>query len=89
VVDQLAERFTWLAMSDPTQISRPTDFDSNSSSDRPSSFPRGLHNLASFYQEFNSRYFQNSFKKLGPFPFGLHNMATSYQALLQGSISPA
>jgi hypothetical protein len=97
--DQLAGRFARLAMSDPTQISWLTDFDSNSGSasetesylgsfcDRPSSFPLGLHSMDSIHQEFNLGYFQNSFKKSGPFPFGLHNMATSYQALLQGSTS--
>jgi hypothetical protein len=98
--DQLAGRFAWLAMSDPTQISRPTDFDSNSGSafeiesypvsfcDVPSSFLLGLHNMASTYQEFNSGFLQSSFKKPDPFPLGLNNVATSYQALLQGSASP-
>jgi hypothetical protein len=67
--DQLAERFMQLTMSDPTQILRPTDFDSNSGStsemesypgsfyDKPSSFLLGLHNMASVHQEFNSVYF--------------------------------
>jgi hypothetical protein len=99
VTDQLTERFARLAMSNLTQISWLTYFDSNSSSalkmesylgsfyDRPNSFSLGLHNMASVHQEFNSGYFRNAFKKSGPFPFGLHNMATSYQALLQGSTS--
>jgi hypothetical protein len=55
--NQLAGRFTQLAMSVPTQISWPTNFDSNSSFtsemesylgsfyDGPSSFPLGLHNM--------------------------------------------
>jgi hypothetical protein len=68
-IDQLIERFMRLVMSDPTQISQPTDFDSSSGStfemgsysgsfcDGPSSFPLGLHNMASVHQEFNSGYF--------------------------------
>jgi hypothetical protein len=98
--DQLAGRFTWLAMSDLTQISRPTDFDFNSGStsemesypgsfcDVPSSFPLGIHNMVSIFQEFNLGFLQSSFKKPDPFPLGLNSMATSYQALLQGSTSP-
>jgi hypothetical protein len=94
MTDQLAKRFVRLAMSDPTQISRPTDFDSNSGSasemesylsslcDVPSSFPLGLHNMASTYREFNSGFLQSSFKKPDPLPLGLNNVATSYQALL-------
>jgi hypothetical protein len=66
--DQLAGRFTRLAMSDPTQISRPTDFDSNSGStfemgsylgsfyNVPSAFPLGLRNMTSINQEFNLRF---------------------------------
>ena len=60
--DQLARRFTQLAMSDPTQISRLCASDSNSgstsekksypsSSEKPSSFPMGLKNAALAYQE--------------------------------------
>jgi hypothetical protein len=61
MTDQLTRRFARLAMSDPTQISWPTDFDSNSGSasemesylgsfyDVSSSFPLGLHNMASTY----------------------------------------
>jgi hypothetical protein len=98
--DQLARGFTRLVMSDPTQISWPTNFDSNSGSasemesypgsfcDVSSSFPLGLHNMASTYQEFNLGFLQSSFQKPDPFPLGLNNMATSYQALLQGSTSP-
>jgi hypothetical protein len=100
VTDQLAGRFTRLTMFDPTQISWPTDFDSNLGSafemesylgsfcDVLSSFLLGLHNIASIYQEFNSGFLQSSFKKPDPFSLGLNNVATSYQALLQGSTSP-
>jgi hypothetical protein len=98
--DQLAGRFAWLTMSDPTQISWPTDFDSNSGSasemesylgsfcDVPSSFSLGLHNMASTYQEFNSGFLHSCFRKPDPFQLGLNNVATSYQALLQGSTNP-
>ena len=59
--DQLARRFAQLAMSDPTQISRLCASDSNlgsasemesypSSSEKPSSFPMGLKNVALAYQ---------------------------------------
>jgi hypothetical protein len=55
---KLAGRFARLTMSDPTQISQPTNFDSNSGfasemesypgsfCDRPSPFLLGLHNMA-------------------------------------------
>ena len=48
----------------------------------------GLKNAALAYQEYNSEYTQNLFKKPDPFPFGLHNMATSYQARLGGVLDP-
>ena len=65
--DQLAERFAQLVMSDPTQILRLCASDSNSgfasemesypsSFEKPSSFPAGLQNTASAYQENNSEY---------------------------------
>ena len=40
----------------------------------------GLKNAALTYQEYNSEYTQNLFKKSDPFPLGFHNMATSNQA---------
>ena len=90
MTDQIAERLTWLVMSDPTQVSRLCASDPNSGSaseiesdpssfGKPSSFPMGLKNVALTYQEYNSEYTQNLFKKSEPFPLGLHNMATSYQ----------
>jgi hypothetical protein len=42
----------------------------------------------STYQEFNSGFLQNFFKKPDPFSIGLNNMVVSYQALLHGSTSP-
>ena len=96
--DQLAGRFPQLVMSDPTQILWLCASDSNSGSasemesypssfEKPSSFPVGLQNAASAYQEYNSEYTQSLFKKSGPLPFGLHNMATSYQTRPKGSIN--
>ena len=90
-IDQLTRRFAQLVMSYPTQISRLCASDSNSGSasemesdpssfEDPSSFPMGLQNAVSAYQEYNSENTQNLFKKSDLFPFGLHNMARSYQA---------
>ena len=98
-IDQLAGRFAQLVMSDPTQISRICASDSKSGSasemesypssfEKPSSFPTGLRNVASAYQENNLEYTQSLFRKLGPFLFGLHNLATSYQAQLEKSLDP-
>ena len=86
-------------MSDSTQVSRLGASDSNSGSaseteyypssfEKPSSFPMGLQNAASAYQEYNSENTQNLFKKLDPFPFGLHNMAKSYQAWPEEPLDP-
>ena len=97
--DQLIGRFTQLAMFDSTQISRFCASDLNSgsaskmesypsSSEKPSSFPMGLKNVALAYQEYNSEYNQSLLKKSGLFPFGLHNTATSYQARPEGSPNP-
>ena len=99
MTDQLAKRFTQLVMSDPTHISRLCASDSNSGSasemesypssfEKPSSFPVGLQNTASTYQEYNSEYTQSLFKKSDPFLFRLQNMAKSYQAWLEGSLDP-
>ena len=95
-IDRLAARFTQLAISDPTQISRLHASDSNSSSasetescpssfGKPSSFPTKLWNTTSTYQEYYLEYTQ---KKSGPLLFGLHNMATSYQTWPEGSTNP-
>ena len=97
--DQLTGRFARLVMSNPTQISRLCASDSNSGSasemesylssfEKPNSFPTGLQNAASAYQEYNSEYNQSLFKKSGLFLFGLHNTATSYQARPEGSPNP-
>ena len=99
MTDQLAGGFTQLMMFDPTQISRLCAFNPNSGSaskieplpssfKKPSSFPAGLQNAASAYQEYNSEYTQSPFEKSGPFPFGLHNMVKSYQARFEGSLDP-
>ena len=99
MTDQLAERFTQLVISNPTQISRLHASDSNSGSasetesypssfGKPSSFPTGLRNTTSTYQEYYSEYTQSALKKLGPLPFRLHNMATSYQTWPEGSTNP-
>jgi len=48
----------------------------------------GLKNMALTYQEYNSEYTQNLFKKSDPFPLGLHNMATSYQTRPEGFLDP-
>ena len=48
----------------------------------------GLKNAVLAYQEYNSEYTQNLFKKPDPFPFGLHNMATSYQTWPEGFLDP-
>ena len=48
----------------------------------------GLKNVDLTYQEYNSEYTQNLFKKPDPFPFGLHNMATSYQTRPEGFLDP-
>ena len=87
--DQIIGRFAQLEMSDSTQVSRLCASDSNSGSasemesdpssfEDPSSFPMGLQNVASAYQEYNSECTQNPFKKSDLFLFGLHNMAKSY-----------
>ena len=94
-IDQITRRFAQLMTSDSTQVSRLCASDSNSGSasemesdpssfEDPSSFPTGLQNTASAYQEYNSENTQNLFKKSDPFPFGLHNMAKSYQARPEG-----
>ena len=44
----------------------------------------GLKNTALTYQENNSEYTQNLFKKSDPFLLGFHNMATSYQTRPEG-----
>ena len=86
-------------MSDPTQNSWLYASDSYSGStskmesypssfEKPSSFPAGLHNAASAYQEYNTEYTQSLFRKSSPFPFGLHNVAKSYQARPEGSLDP-
>ena len=96
-IDQITRRFAQLVISDPTRISRISASDSNSGSsseieslpssfEKPSSFPTGLWNATSIYQEYNSEYIQSSLKKSGPFPFGLHNMAKCYQAWPEGSL---
>ena len=65
--NRLAGRFARLAVSDPTQISRLHASDSNSGSasetesypssfGKLSSFPTGLRNTTSTYQEYNSEY---------------------------------
>ena len=98
-IDQLAGRFTQLAISNPTQISRLHASDSNSGSasemesypssfGKLSSFPIRLWNTTSTYQEYNSKYTQSTLKKTGPFLFGLNNMETSYQAELERSLNP-
>ena len=48
----------------------------------------GLKNAVLAYQEYNSEYTQNLFKKLDPFPLGFHNMATSNQARSGGFLDP-
>ena len=48
----------------------------------------GLKNMALTYQEYNSEYMQNLFKKSDPFPLGFHNMATSNQARSGGFLDP-
>ena len=99
MTDQISGRFAQLMVSDSTQVSRLCASDSNSSSasetesypssfEKPSSFPMGLQNAASAYQENNSENTQNLFKKSDPFPFGLHNMAKSYQARPEGPLDP-
>ena len=99
MTDQITRRFAQLMMSDSTQVSRLCASDSNSGSaseiesypssfGKPSSFPMGLKSMALTYQEYNSEYTQNLFKKSDLFPFGLHNMARSYQAQLEGSLDP-
>ena len=95
--DQVTGRFAQLVMSDSTQVSRLCASDSNSGSaskmeydpssfENPSSFPMGLQNAASAYQEYNTECTQNPFKKSDLIPFELHNMAKSYQARLEGSL---
>jgi len=97
-IGQITRRFAQLMTSDSTQVSRLCASDSNSGSasemesdpssfEDPSSFPTGLQNAASAYQEYNSENTQNLFKKLDPFPFGLHNMAKSYQAWPKGPLN--
>ena len=44
----------------------------------------GLKNTVLTYQEYNSEYTQNLFKKPDPFSFELHNMAKSYQIRPEG-----
>ena len=86
--DQISGRFTQLMMSDSTQVSWLCASDSNSGSTseiesypssfgKLSSFPMGLKNAALAYQEYNSEYTQNLFKKSDPFLLGFHSMATS------------
>ena len=86
--DQITRRFMQLVVSDSTLVSQFCVSDSNSGSTseiesypssfgKPSSFPMGLKSTVLAYQEYNSEYTQNLFKKPDPFPFGLHNMATS------------
>ena len=48
----------------------------------------GLKNAALTYQEYNSEYAQNPFKKSDLPPLGLLNMATSYQARLREVLDP-
>ena len=48
----------------------------------------GLKNAALAYQEYNSEYAQNLFKKSDPFPLRLHNMAASYQTRPEGFLDP-
>ena len=97
--DQITGRFTQLMMSDSTQVSWLCASDSNSGSaseiesypssfGKPSSFPVGLKNAALTYQEYNSEYMQNLFKKSDPFSLGLHNMATSYPTRVGGFLDP-
>ena len=97
--DQITGRFAQLMMFDSTQVSRLCASDSNSGSaseiesypssfGKLSSFPMGLKNTALAYQEYNSEYTQNLFKKPDPFPFGLHNTKTSYQTWPEGSLDP-
>jgi len=52
------------------------------------SFLLGLQNVASTYQELNSRLFEDSLEKSSTFQFGLSNIAISYQALLHDSTIP-
>ena len=48
----------------------------------------GLKNMALTYQEYNSEYTQNLFKKSDPFLLGFHNTATSYQTWPGGFLDP-
>ena len=99
MTDQVTGRFVQLVMFDSTQVSRLCASDLNSGSasemesdlssfENPSSFPMGLQNVTSAYQEYNSECTQNPFKKSDLFPFGLHNMAKSYQARPEGPLNP-
>jgi len=96
--DQLSGRFAQLVMSNPTQISQLCASDSNSGSTsemesyqssfgKPSSFPAGLQNAASTYQEFNSENIQSSLEN-NPSSFlaGLQNAASTYQEFNSESI---
>jgi hypothetical protein len=97
--EELAKRFSRLAMSESVQVSSTIEFNSDSETestsetnpgffhDKPGSFPMGLRNSASIHQEINSSLLQNPSMKLGPFPIDL-NMARSYQDLLQEIAGP-
>ena len=78
----------WLCVSDSNSGSASEMEYDPSSFENPSSFPMGLQNTASAYQEYNLECTQNLFKKSDLFPFGLHNMARTYQAQLEGSLDP-
>ena len=91
--DQISGGFAQLIVSDSTQVPQLCASDSNSRSaseleSYPSSFLMGLKNAALTYQEYNSEYTQNLFKKSDPFPLRFHNMATSYQTRSEGFLDP-
>jgi hypothetical protein len=90
----LVERFPDPTVSESTQAPTTTSLSLMSGSDsfsgsnldsfrdKPSSFPIGLHNIASTLQEINSNLLQVSSKKLSRLPTRLNSVAKTYQDLL-------